>query len=100
MASADPKVPVVVWPTLSPAGDSTGPALHRPPAGPAKALLERAQELGATLRDAVQDRGFTLYGAGTGPARGRARDGDLLRRPRCRQRPMAGRGSSARASRR
>lgn len=80
VASADPKLPVVVWPTLTPAGDASGPPLHKPQAGTDKALYERAQELDATLRDAVQDLGFTLYVADTGPAPGRTRDADLLHR--------------------
>jgi hypothetical protein len=79
-ARADPKLPVVVWPTLTPAGDSGGPALHKPQPATDKALFERAQELDATLRDAVQDLGFTLYVADTGPAPGRTRDADLVHR--------------------
>src|SRR5579872_1657967 len=80
VARADSKLPVVVWPTLTPAGDATGAALHKPVPASDKALFERSQELDATLRDAVQDLGFTLYVADTGPAPGRTRDSDLLRR--------------------
>jgi len=72
--------PIVVWPTLCPAGDdATGIALHKPLAteGP---VFARAQELDATLRDAVQDLGFTLDVADPGPARGRARDLDMIER--------------------
>jgi hypothetical protein len=74
------KAPVVVWPTLTPAGDapSTTP-LHKPLAAD-KALFERAQELDATLRDAVQDLGFTLDVSDPGPAPGHTRDEDLLQR--------------------
>ncbi len=78
---ADEKPPVVIWPTLTPAGDAPGPSpLHRPQAGAEKELFERAQELDATLRDAVQDLGFTLYVADAGPAQGHTRDGDLVER--------------------
>jgi len=72
--------PVVVWPTLTPAGDDASPAtLHRPTLADG-ALHARAQELDATLRDAVQDLGFTLDVADQGPAMGRARDLDLVER--------------------
>jgi hypothetical protein len=75
------KPAVVVWPTLTPVGDvPTGAALHRPQAAADKEVFERAQELDATLRDAVQDLGFTLYVADTGPANGHTRDEDLLER--------------------
>ncbi|MDP9034147.1 MAG: hypothetical protein M3O50_05030 [Myxococcota bacterium] len=79
-ARADAKPPVVIWPTLTPAGDApaAGP-LHKPAAAD-KDLFERAQELDATLRDAVQDLGFTLYLADPGPASGHKRDEDLLER--------------------
>jgi hypothetical protein len=69
-----------VWPTLTPAGDAPDAvAMHRP-APAEKPLYERAQELDATLRDAVQDLGFTLFVADPGPAAGRTRDQDLLAR--------------------
>jgi hypothetical protein len=72
--------PVVVWPTLTPAGDAPGTAgLHRP-VPTDKELFERAQELDATLRDAVQDLGYTLYVADTGPEQGHTRDEDLIAR--------------------
>ncbi len=74
------KPPVVIWPTLTPAGDApaAGP-LHRPLFAE-KGLYERAQELEATLRDAVQDLGYTLYVADPGPAQGHTRDEDLIER--------------------
>ncbi|MGA7122161.1 MAG: hypothetical protein WBY94_18805 [Polyangiaceae bacterium] len=79
-ARAELKAPVVVWPTLTPAGDApAGAPLHRPQAAD-KGLLERAQELDATLRDAVQDLGFTLDVGDPGPPPDRTRDADLLRR--------------------
>jgi hypothetical protein len=80
LAAAEVKASVVVWPTLTPAGDAVSATpLHRPvPAD--KVLLERAQELDATLRDAVQDLGFTLDVADPGPAPGHTRDEDLLQR--------------------
>jgi hypothetical protein len=79
-AMADVKGPVVVWPTLTPAGDAPAAApLHRPFAAD-KDLFERAQELDATLRDAVQDLGFTLDVSDPGPAGSHSRDEDLLAR--------------------
>lgn len=80
-AEADEKLPVVIWPTLTPAGDAPAAgALRRPQLATERTVFERAQELDATLRDAVQDLGFTLFVADTGPAPGRTRDADLLRR--------------------
>jgi len=73
-------VPVVVWPTLTPAGDAPSDVSpHKPIAAEGK-VFERAQELDVTLRDAVQDLGFTLYVADTGPSPGRTRDQDLIER--------------------
>ena len=69
-----------MWPTLTPAGDDAGQtALHKPQAADV-ALSARAQELDATLRDAVQDLGFTLDVADQGPAAARTRDLDLIER--------------------
>ncbi len=80
-ALAQAKAPVVVWPTLTPAGDApNGASLHRPEPLADKDVFERAQELDATLRDAVQDLGFTLYVADAGPTTGHTRDEDLLAR--------------------
>jgi hypothetical protein len=79
-ARADGRVPVVVWPTLTPAGD--GPSsvtLHKPqPAD--KDVYELAQQLDVTLRDAVQDLGFTLSLGDTEPTPGSPRDENLLER--------------------
>jgi hypothetical protein len=70
----------VVWPTLTPAGDdAAGLALHRPGATDPQ-LAARAQELDATLRDAVQDLGLTLDVGDSGPAPSRTRDADMLTR--------------------
>lgn len=71
---------IVVWPTLTPAGDDAGQsALHKP--SPADgALAARSQELDVTLRDAVQDLGFTLDVADQGPTLARTRDLDILER--------------------
>ncbi|HEV3190277.1 MAG TPA: hypothetical protein VGY54_07250, partial [Polyangiaceae bacterium] len=75
---AQNKPPVVVWPTLTPAGDATTTVpLHRPTPLADKDVFEHAQELDATLRDAVQDLGFMLYVADTGPVPGHVRDEDL-----------------------
>jgi hypothetical protein len=74
------KPSVVVWPTLTPAGDAPDAVpMHRPTPAE-RALYERAQELDATLRDSVQDLGFTLYVADPGPASGHTRDQDLVAR--------------------
>lgn len=74
--------PIVVWPTLTPAGDEpSGTAIHRPIMSEG-GVFARAQELDATLRDAVQDLGFSLDVADSGPAIGRARDLDLVERAR------------------
>jgi hypothetical protein len=71
---------VVVWPTLTPAGDdAAGQTLHRPTSSDPQ-LAARAQELDATLRDAAQDLGFTLDLGDPGPAPGRTRDADLIAR--------------------
>jgi len=72
---------VVVWPTLTPAGDdpSEGP-LHRPVATTEPQISARAQELDATLRDGVQDLGFVLDVANEGPSPSHMRDEDLLAR--------------------
>ena len=72
--------PIVVWPTLTPAGDDAGQvALHKPSPGEGT-VAARAQELDATLRDAVQDLGFTLDIADQGPTIARTRDLDLVER--------------------
>jgi hypothetical protein len=72
--------PIVVWPTLTPAGDDAGATpIHRPAPNEGQ-VHARAQELDATLRDAVQDLGFTLDVADPGPTMGRARDLDLIER--------------------
>src|SRR5579859_7006558 len=79
-ADAPTKPPVVVWPTLTPTGDApSATPLHRPQPSE-KELSERAQELDATLLDAVQDLGFTLYVAESGPTAGHTRDEDLIAR--------------------
>ncbi len=81
-ASAAPVAdkPIVVWPTLTPAGDEvSGAPLHKP--APAEGTIHaRAMELDATLRDAVQDLGYALDVADPGPAKGHARDLDMLDR--------------------
>lgn len=67
--------PVVVWPTLTPAGDAAGAPPHKPTEAE-PALLLRAQELDATLRDAVQDLGLALT---LGAVGNYVREQDLLR---------------------
>jgi hypothetical protein len=79
-ATPESDKPIVVWPTLTLAGDDVGgTAVHKP--GPSEgSVYARAMELDATLRDAVQDLGFTLDIADAGPAMGHARDLDMLER--------------------
>jgi hypothetical protein len=72
--------PIVVWPTLTPAGDEAGQTAVHKPQPTDVALSARAQELDATLRDGVQDLGFTLDVADPGPAGARTRDLDLIER--------------------
>ena len=79
-ARAEVRVPVVVWPTLTPAGDGpTGMPLHKPQPSD-KEVYELAQQLDGTLRDAVQDLGFALSLADTGPSLQAPRDEDILER--------------------
>src|SRR3984957_11995353 len=62
---AETKPPVVIWPTLTPAGDSpSGSPLHKPQPVADKEAYGRAMELDATLRDAGQDLGFVERAAG------------------------------------
>jgi hypothetical protein len=80
-AHAEGHPSVVVWPTLTPAGDAPSAIpLHAPAAAAEKVLTQRAQELDATLRDGVQDLGFTLFVADSGPSPGHTRDEDLVQR--------------------
>lgn len=74
-ASADGSI--VVWPTLTPAGDDG--AIRKPRESDTNVYV-RAQELDLTLRDAVQDLGYTLDVGDVGPMPGRARDLDLVER--------------------
>jgi hypothetical protein len=72
--------PVVVWPTLTPAGDGASPTpLHRP-TSLEEPLATRAHELDATLRDATQDLGFVLDLADPGPPSSHVRDLDMVAR--------------------
>lgn len=80
IAPASDDRPIVVWPTLTPAGDDAGQVPLHKPAPTEGTVSARAQELDATLRDAVQDLGFTLDVADQGPAMGRARDLDMIER--------------------
>lgn len=80
--SATAERPIAVWPTLTPAGDDASSiALHKPASGEG-AVHARAQELDATLRDAVQDLGYTLDVGDQGPVMGHARDLDMVERAR------------------
>jgi hypothetical protein len=80
-ARADDHPSVVIWPTLTPAGDgASATALHKPSGDAEKVLSARAQELEATLRDGVQELGFTLFVADQGPSSGHTRDIDLIER--------------------
>jgi hypothetical protein len=73
--------PIVVWPTQLPEPDEN--EKERKPSTAFDrdhGLAERAAELDATIRDAVQDLGFALDVADPGPAQGRARDIDMVER--------------------
>jgi hypothetical protein len=71
---------VVIWPTLTPAGDdAAGVGIHRPTSADPQ-LAARAQELDATLRDAAQDLGYTLDLGDPGPSPTRTRDADMIAR--------------------
>jgi hypothetical protein len=72
-------MPVVIWPTMTPAGDQSAPLpVHRP--AQTEAVFDRAQELDATLKDGAQDLGFSLRVSDPGPAAGHTRDLDLIER--------------------
>ena len=72
---------VVIWPTLTPAGDAaSATTLHKPRGENERSLAARAQELDATLRDGVQDLGLTLYVADDAIPPGHTRDADLIER--------------------
>jgi hypothetical protein len=72
--------PIVVWPTLTPAGDDASAVpLHKPKPSEQELAL-RAQELDVTLHDAVQDLGYTLDVSDLGPEPGHMRDIDMLER--------------------
>ncbi len=77
-ATSEPRT-MVVWPTLTPAGDTAGASLHKPTPDEGT-TASRAAELEATLRDAAQDFGFALDVADPGPREGHTRDLDLLER--------------------
>ncbi len=72
--------PIVVWPTLTPSVEDTGGTAGHKPAPSEGSIYARATELDATLRDAVQDLGFTLDVGDGGPSIGHARDIDMLER--------------------
>jgi hypothetical protein len=78
--AADPAAggPILVWPTLTPAGDEASSVPLHKPRETEQPLFARAQELDATLRDGVQDLGFTLDVADSGPVPGHTRDTDMI----------------------
>ncbi|MGA2448886.1 MAG: hypothetical protein ABTD50_09445 [Polyangiaceae bacterium] len=79
-ARSEGRATVVVWPTLTPAGDApTNVPLHKPQPLD-KEVYELAQQLDVTLRDAVQDLGFTLSLGDTEPSAQSPRDENLLDR--------------------
>lgn len=77
--SPDAKEAIEIWPTLTPAGDAPGAAMHRPLDADG-ALALRAQELDATLRDAAQDLGFEIPLGQTSALPRSTRDADILAR--------------------
>lgn len=74
------KAEIVVWPTLTPAGDHAASIEPHRPVPKEGEVFVRAQELDATLHDAVQDLGYALDLADAGPRQGRARDLDMIER--------------------
>lgn len=77
--------PIVVWPTQIPDADESkdegsGGRRRTTSFDRDHGLAERAAELDATIRDAVQDLGFSLDVADPGPAQSRARDIDMVER--------------------
>lgn len=76
-----PDKPIIVWPTQVPERDEGAHERRSPgPNDREHDLTERAAELDATIRDAVQDLGFALDVADPGPAHGRSRDIDMVER--------------------
>ncbi|WP_394826282.1 hypothetical protein [Pendulispora albinea] len=71
---------VVMWPTMTPAGDQPSSLPLHAPQESEQGVYARAQELDATLRDAAQDLGYTLHVTDTGPVPGKLRDSDLIHR--------------------
>ena len=73
--------PIVVWPTLTPAGDEvSGAPLHKP--APAEGTIHaRAMELDATLRDAVLVHSGASLGLGLGALTDYFHRGDLNKTP-------------------
>jgi len=74
--------PIVVWPTQIPEPDDAAQEKDkdRKKSERDHALADRATELDATIRDAVQDLGFALDVADPGPAQSRSRDLDMVER--------------------
>lgn len=73
--------PIVVWPTQIPEPEDRDKDRRATSAFDRDhGLQERASELDATIRDAVQDLGFALDVADPGPAAGRSRDIDMVER--------------------
>src|SRR3954470_5079569 len=70
--------PIVVWPTQIPEPETDREKRPSSTFDRDDGLQERASELDATIRDAVQDLGFALDVADPGPAVGRARDIDMV----------------------
>ncbi|WP_394843316.1 hypothetical protein LZC95_40485 [Pendulispora brunnea] len=79
-AADSPSGSVVMWPTLTPAGDQPGPAPLHKATEAEQGVYARSQELDATLRDAAQDLGYTLHVTDTGPVPGKMRDSDMIDR--------------------
>jgi hypothetical protein len=79
-ARAEEGAPIVIWPTVTPAGDDASPVPLHKPKETEQDLAIRAQELDVTLHDAVEDLGYSLDVADPGPAQGHMRDEDLIER--------------------
>src|SRR5262245_53009606 len=78
--AAEETAPIVIWPTVTPAGDDASPIPLHKPKDSEQDLGLRAQVLDVTLHDAVEDLGYSLDVADPGPTPGHLRDEDLIER--------------------
>lgn len=79
-ASPPPAERVVLWPTLTPAGDGATSTVPHVATSAEPEVRALSQELDATLRDAAGDLGLALALGGEAPPSGPLRDAELLSR--------------------